>query len=125
VVSAGQAVFRLAPDGEREIAIAFPESEVSAFKLGQAAEVTFWLHRERRRSRWLGGCARFAGADPVTVLCRARQPQGCGPAAAVGDDGDRALSPAVPGATRLLVPLAAIFQKGSQPAVWRVGADST
>lgn len=41
VVSVGQAVFRLAPDGDREIAIALPEGEVGGFKLGQAAEVRF------------------------------------------------------------------------------------
>ncbi|MDZ4255616.1 MAG: efflux RND transporter periplasmic adaptor subunit, partial [Sulfuritalea sp.] len=28
-------------------------------------------------------------------------------------------------ATKLMVPLTAIFQKGDQPAVWKVGADST
>jgi multidrug efflux pump subunit AcrB/biotin carboxyl carrier protein len=42
VVSVGQAVFRLAPDGEREIAISIPEGEVTGFKLGQAAEVRIW-----------------------------------------------------------------------------------
>jgi hypothetical protein len=45
VVGAGQAVFRLAPDGEREIAIAIPESEIGAFKPGQAAKSVLGLGR--------------------------------------------------------------------------------
>jgi len=127
VVSAGQAVFRLAPDGEREIAIAFPESEVSAFKLGQAAEVTFWATSGAAAKPLAGRLREISPvADPVTRTFAARVSlKDADPLLPLGMTATVRFPPAVPGATRLLVPLAAIFQKGSQPAVWRVGADGT
>jgi hypothetical protein len=38
---------------------------------------------------------------------------------------DASGAPGAPGATRLMVPLTAIFQQGKQAAVWKVGADNT
>ena len=40
VVAAGQPVLRLAPDGEREVAIALPESQLANLEVGAAAEIT-------------------------------------------------------------------------------------
>lgn len=42
VVSAGQAVLRLAQDGEREVAIAIPETQFSGLKVGMTADITLW-----------------------------------------------------------------------------------
>ncbi|QEL66285.1 efflux transporter, RND family, MFP subunit [Oryzomicrobium terrae] len=42
VVSAGQPVLRLAPDGEKEVVIAAGESQVGAFKIGQPVKVSLW-----------------------------------------------------------------------------------
>ncbi len=42
VVSAGQTVLRLAQDGEREVAIAIPETQFSGLKIGAPADVTLW-----------------------------------------------------------------------------------
>jgi multidrug efflux system membrane fusion protein len=42
VVAAGQAIFGLAADGAREIAIALPESRVRDFAVGQRATVELW-----------------------------------------------------------------------------------
>src|SRR5574340_1133388 len=39
VVGAGQPVLRLAPDGEREVAIAIPESQLANLKVGSTAEI--------------------------------------------------------------------------------------
>jgi len=39
VVSAGQPVLRLAQHGEREVAIAIPESQLANLKVGAAAEI--------------------------------------------------------------------------------------
>jgi multidrug efflux system membrane fusion protein len=66
VVAVGQAVFRMAPDGDREIAIAIPEGEVAAFKPGQAAEVSFWSAGSAAKP--LAGRLREVSpvADPVT-----------------------------------------------------------
>lgn len=127
VVSAGQAVFRLAPDGEREIAIAFPEGEVSAFKLGQAAQVSFWATPGAAVKPLAGQLREISPmADPVTRTYAARVSlKDADPLLPLGMTATVRFPSATPGATRLLVPLAAIFQKGNQPAVWKIGADNT
>lgn len=48
VVAAGQSVFVLAVDGEREVAINLPEHAIERFKLGQAVEVSLWSQPELR-----------------------------------------------------------------------------
>jgi multidrug resistance efflux pump len=42
VVSAGQPVLRIARDGEREVAIALPETAVTGLKPGMTAEISLW-----------------------------------------------------------------------------------
>ena len=127
VVSAGQAVFRLAPDGEREIAIALPEGEVSAFKLGQGAEVTFWA-TQRAATKSMAGRLREVSplADPVTRTYAARVSlKDADPSLPLGMSATVRFPTGAPGTKRMLVPLTAVFQQGSQPAVWTVGSDST
>jgi len=127
VVSAGQAVFRLASDGEREIAIAFPEGEFSAFRLGQAAQVSFWATPGAAAKPLAGRLREISPvADPVTRTYAARVSlKDADPLLPLGMTATVRFPSATPGATRLLVPLSAIFQQGNQPAVWRVGADNT
>jgi len=48
VVAAGQAVYTLAGDGGREVAIALPESRIGEFRLGQPVEVELWDAPDRR-----------------------------------------------------------------------------
>jgi membrane fusion protein, multidrug efflux system len=127
VVSAGQAVFRLAPDGEREIAIALPEGELGNFKPGQAAEVTFWA-ASGPAAQPLAGRLREVSpvADPVTRTFAARVSlKDADPLLPLGMTATVRFPTAAAGATRLIVPLTAIFQQGNQPAVWIVGADAT
>lgn len=64
VVAAGQAVMRLAHDGEREVVINLPEGDVSRFKVGQPALVSRWADP----AKLLPGVIReIAGAaDPAT-----------------------------------------------------------
>jgi len=130
VVSVGQAVFRLAPDGEREIAIALPENEVSNFKLGQVAEVTFWAAAGATSgaTKALTGRLREISpvADPVTRTYAARVSlKDADPLLPLGMSATVRFPSGAPGAANLIVPLTAIFQQGKQPAVWRVGADNT
>ena len=135
VVSAGQAVFRLAPDGEREISIALPEGEVSAFKLGQVAEVSFWATQGAATKPLAGRLREISPvADPVTRTYAARVSlKDADPLLPLGMSATVRFPSGAPGATRLMVPLTAIFQKGNQPAVWKVmqsgtpggGADNT
>ena len=48
VVAAGQTVFTLAADGGREVAIAFPESEIRKVRVGQPVQVEPWTAGSRR-----------------------------------------------------------------------------
>ena len=129
VVSVGQAVFRLAPDGERDVAIALPEGEVGAFKLGQAAAVTFWSAGAAGKP--LAGRLREISpvADPVTRTYAARVSlKDADPLLPLGMTATVRFPTGAsggPATKRLLVPLTAIFQQGTQPAVWKVGADNT
>jgi len=64
VVSAGQAVLRLARAGEKEIVINAPESQLDRFKAGQPVGISLWTDPQRifaGRVREIAG-----GADPVT-----------------------------------------------------------
>ncbi len=128
VVGVGQAVFRLAPDGDREIAIAIPEGEVSGFKLGQAARVTLWASAGPGAQEPLGGTLREVSpvADPVTRTYAARVSlKGADPLLPLGMSATVSFPSGTSGAARLMVPLTSIFQLGNQPAVWKVGADGT
>ena len=126
VVSAGQAVFRLAPDGEREIAISFPEGQVSGFRLGQTAEVSFWA-TEKGGQKTLSGRLREISpvADPVTRTYAARVSlKDADPLLPLGMSATVRFPSEAGGNTKLVVPLAAIFQQGNQPAVWKLGTDN-
>ena len=48
VVAAGQTVFSLAADGEREVLIGLPEHSFERFRIGQPVSVELWSQRDRR-----------------------------------------------------------------------------
>lgn len=124
VTGAGQGVFRLAPDGEREVAINIPETEVGRLKPGQAAEVRLWSGGEKPLAGRLREIA--PAADPATRTFAARVAlKDADPRLPLGMTATVRFPDGPAGAARLLVPLSAIFQKGDQAAVWKVGADST
>ncbi|MBN8473908.1 efflux RND transporter periplasmic adaptor subunit [Sulfuritalea sp.] len=124
VVSVGQAVFRLAPDGEREIAISIPEGEVTGFKLGQAAEVRIWSGRDKPIAGSLREIA--PAADPVTRTFAARiSLKDADPRLPLGMTATVRFTGTAGAGGTLVIPLAAVFQQGDQPAVWKVGADGT
>ena len=122
VVGAGQPVFRLTPDGEREIAIALPEGEVAGFKPGQAAEVSFWATDGIRGGKLAGRLREIAPvADPATRTYAARVSLiDADPRLPLGMSASVSFPPAAAAGKRLSVPLAAVFQQGNQPAVWKV-----
>lgn len=126
VVGAGQAVFRLAPDGEREIAITIPEGELAGLKPGQPAEVRFWSGAAAGKP--LAGRLREISplADPVTRTFAARiSLKDADPLLPLGLTATVRFTGGKAGGAGPRVPLAAVFQQGEQPAVWRVGADGT
>lgn len=123
VVAAGQPVLRLAPDGEREVAIAVPESQMADLKIGVPAEITLLTT----------GAGPLAGrlrelspaADPASRTYAARvtltQP---GPEVALGMTA-RVRFTADQKSEGLLIPLSAVFQQGRAAAVWIVATDRT
>lgn len=127
VLGAGQGVVRLARDGEREVAIAIPESRVMAFKLGAEAAVSLWANQGAGESRktYRGVLRELSpAADPATRTFAARvrildadASLALGMTAAVSFNREQA--------GQIVVPLAAILQQGDQASVWVIGADGT
>lgn len=70
VVAAGQAVFLLAEEGEREVVIALPEQIVSSISLGQPVQVQLWSQRERALSGRIRELAPAADAASRTYAAR-------------------------------------------------------
>ena len=121
VLSAGQPALRIARDGEREVAIALPETAVTGLKPGMTAEISLWSggRTYRGRLRELS-----PAADPATRTYAARVSV---------LDADAGLALGMTASVRfttqatpaLVVPLAALFQQGQGFAVWAVGSDAT
>jgi RND family efflux transporter MFP subunit len=132
VLSAGQPVFRLAPDGEREIAINIPEHEMAAFKAGMPAEISFW-NGKTTDSQSATPSEKIAGklreispaADPVTRTYAARVSLAKADARLPLGQTANVRFPKADATSAIHIPLAAIFQQGNQPAVWIVGAGDT
>lgn len=123
VVAAGQPVFRLAKDGEREVAIAIPESRLAGLQVGAEATVELWAGKTYRgRVRELA-----PSADPATRTFAARVTiLDATPEVALGMTATVRF--ARPAAGRVTVPLAALLQDardGSRAAVWVIGPDGT
>jgi RND family efflux transporter MFP subunit len=119
VVAAGQGVFRLARDGEREVAIAIPETRVAGLRIGDKASVDLWAGKA-----YAGVLRELSpAADAATRTFAARiSIVDADPAVALGmtasvrfarDEG-----------ARIVVPLAAIVQQGDRPTVWVIGKDN-
>jgi multidrug efflux system membrane fusion protein len=123
VVGAGQPVLRLAQDGEREVAIAIPETEFSGLKIGAPADVTLWS--DTRQGKHFKGRLRelSPSADPASRTYAAR-------VALIGSVARAELGMTAQvrfnshsGHKQFIIPLTAIFQQGDQAAVWVVAAD--
>ncbi len=116
VVSAGQAVIRLAHDGAREIEVEFPEDRTALAKAAKA-EVRLWARPGSSYPATLRELA--AAADPVTRTFRARYTVKA-PADAMALGQSATLQLQLPmmssGAARL--PTTAIVGKQNQTLVW-------
>jgi len=127
VVSAGQPVFRLAREGEREVAIAIPESRLASIKVGMPAAIEIGA----------------AGGPMQTIAGRVREINPVADAASrtyaarvAFKSPDAAVALGMTARVRLnaagertgqgyRVPFSAIFQQGEQAALWVVAADNT
>ena len=120
VVAAGQAIFMLAGDDGREVAIALPESRIGQFAIGQPAQIELWNRPGVRVSGTIREIA--AAADPQARTYAARvaldgdalDKVALGQSARVYLSGD-------PSGMALQVPLTAIQPgAGDAKAVWVV-----
>lgn len=123
VVSAGQAVFRLARDGEREVAIAIPEARMAGLKVGAGATVELWSGSEGKRYRGtLRELSPVADSATRTFAARVRIDQ---PDVSLALGMTATVHFEETGNTALAVPLAALLQQGDQASVWVIESDQT
>lgn len=117
VVGAGQAVFVLAEDGEREVAISLPEQRIERFTPGLPVQVELWSHPGELIQGRLREIA--PAADPASRTYAARI--GLQEARIPADLGQSArVHVAFNGRQALALPLSAIHANGGEPFVWVV-----
>lgn len=128
VVTAGQTVARLAQDGKREVAIAIPESNFNAVRVGMSAQVN--LNAIKNGMQNFPGHVReiSPAADPASRTYAARiSLDNDSTNVALGMTASVKINTSSKTGTHKnivsLIPLSAIFQQGEQTAVWIVEAD--
>jgi len=124
VVGAGQPVFRLARAGEREVAIAIPESRVTALKVGAGATVRLWANAGAATEKLYRGELRelAPAADPATRTFAARvRILDADADVALGMTAAVTFAGSPDGQIAIVVPLAALLQDGERTAVWVIG----
>lgn len=117
VVAAGQAVYVLAEDGEREVAISLPEQVAADFAPGRPLAVELWSLPGQRFPGRIREVAPAADAQARTFA--ARVAFDAGEARVELGQSARAYARANGGAS-LVVPLSALAAREQAPAVWVV-----
>ena len=115
VVAAGQTVFMLAADGEREVVISLPESVIERASIGQPVSVELWSHAGERYPGKIRELAPAADQQSRTFAARVTFSAGeqnidLGQSARVFIEAAEPVS--------LSVPLAAVTAEGGEPYVW-------
>lgn len=120
VVAAGQTAIRLARSGELEAAVSLPEDFVPLAGKG-AATLTLWSNKSKVYPAKLRELS--PSADPATKTFAARYSI-LDPDPAISIGMSATLSIAAAGQEAVIsVPLSALYNQGSGPAVWKVDAD--
>ncbi|MCQ6258952.1 efflux RND transporter periplasmic adaptor subunit [Pseudomonas sp. Q11] len=122
VVSAGQTVFTLATDGEREVLISLPEQGFGRFKIGQPVSVELWSQPDQRFSGRIRELSPAADPRSRTFAARVAFTAGSVPAE-LGQSarvfiqtGDQ---------VSLSVPLSALTAENGATYVWVVNGNNT
>lgn len=121
VIAAGQTVFVLAVDGEREVAIALPEQAVEKFPLGRPLAVELWAAPGRRFPGRLRELAPAADAQTRTFAARVSF---VAPAVAVDLGQSARVYAQDSDAGGLALPLSALVEKDGGSAAWVVRSES-
>lgn len=123
VVAAGQTVFTLAADGEREVLINLPEQAFERFKVGQDVAVELWSQPDQRFPGRIREMSPSADPQSRTFAARVAFVEGKVPAE-LGQSARVFI--AHNGEVPLAVPLSALTAEKGQPYVWVVNPqDST
>ncbi len=124
-VSAGQPIFRLAQDGEREVSIAIPESRVASIKVGMPAQIELGSDKISGHVREITPAADPASRTyPARISFDASKAEtALGMTARVRISEPDHKSGLANAAFR--VPLTAIYQQGDKAAVWVVAPDNS
>jgi multidrug efflux system membrane fusion protein len=117
VVAAGQAVFVLAVDGEREVAISVPEQSIARFRAGPALAVELWAAPGRRFPGQLRELS--PAADALTRTYAARVAFASGATEVDLGQSARVYAQAA-GNAGMSLPLSALTQARGGAAVWVV-----
>ncbi|MFL6609670.1 MAG: efflux RND transporter periplasmic adaptor subunit [Pseudomonas sp.] len=116
VVSAGQTVFTLATDGEREVLISLPEQSFGRFKIGQPVSVELWSQPDQRFSGHIRELS--PAADPKSrTFAAGSVPAELGQSARVFIQSADKVS--------LSVPLSALTAENGATYVWVVNSNNT
>ena len=117
VVAAGQPVFVIALDGEREVSISVPEKDIARFALGRDLAVELWALPGKRFAGKLRELS--PAADPLTRTYAARVAFDAGDSAVELGQSARVYALAAEN-SGMRLPLSAMTRAGSQQAVWVV-----
>ncbi|MDF9616085.1 efflux RND transporter periplasmic adaptor subunit [Pseudomonas entomophila] len=121
VVAAGQTVFTLAADGEREVAIGLPEQQFARFGVGQVVSVELWSHPNQRFEGRIRELSPAADPRSRTFAARIAFTSTSNPAE-LGQSARVFIAHAEQ--APLAVPLSAVTAEAGQAYVWRVGKDN-
>ncbi|WXL27106.1 efflux RND transporter periplasmic adaptor subunit [Ectopseudomonas mendocina] len=123
VVAAGQTVFTLAADGEREVLIGLPEQAFERFKVGQSVSVELWSQPDKRYEGRIREMSPSADPQSRTFATRVAFVDKSVPAE-LGQSARVFI--AHQGSVPLTVPLSALSAEKGKPFVWVVQpSDST
>jgi len=122
VVAAGQTVFTLATDGEREVLISLPEQSFGRFKVGQPVSVELWTQPDQRFAGHIRELSPAADPKSRTFAARIAFTGGKVPAE-LGQSARVFVQTAE--VIALSVPLSALTAENGVTYVWVVGANST
>jgi membrane fusion protein, multidrug efflux system len=115
VVAAGQPVFQLAADGEREIVISLPEQDIGRYHAGQRVTVGLWSKPDQRIAGEVRELAPAADAGARTYAARIRID---GAAEGIELGQSARVMFARNGLAALSVPLSALTADGGRHFVW-------
>lgn len=120
VVSAGTTVVAVAVDGEKEVQIAVPETDIANFKPGKSVKASFWSARDLVLEGKVREVAGSADAQSRTFAVRVSLPADNRVLIGMTATIDAVEDNVVP---TFGVPLAALAQKDGRPVVWIVERD--